>query len=143
MCQLINASDFDINQIARLRVRLRFFKKYCLDHSYHFFSPSAMSYPTYYNYSPVFPNPLLCLQDFVTYGATEFNTRLPWNGLGVWMAETAHWIRITFCLDWAIVLVPLLFFVGITAARVVLNKLLIHVSRERQFFFFFCDPLLS
>lgn len=92
-----------------------------------------MSYPAYYNYSPVFPNPLLCLADFATYGATELNARLPWNGLGVWLAETAHWMRITFCLDWEIVLLPLIFFAGITVARVILNKLLFHVSSQKHF----------
>ena len=98
---------------------------------WHFlYADFVMSLPAFYNYSPVFPNPLLCLKDFATYGATELNARLPWNGLGVWLSETWHWIRICVILDWYIVLLPLLFFVGITAARIVLNKVLIHVSSQ-------------
>ena len=96
-----------------------------------------MSFPTYYNYSPVFPNPLLCLKDFATYGATELNARMPWNGLGVWLAETGQWMQKTFCLDWAVVLYPLVIFAFITLARVVLNKALIHVSRKRGVCFLF------
>lgn len=87
-----------------------------------------MSLPTYYNYSPVFPNPFVCLKELVGYGATELHARLPWNGLGVWLEETWHSMSVCVHMDWYIILLPLLFFAGITGARFVLNKVLIRVS---------------
>eukprot|EP00731_Ephydatia_muelleri_P017773 Em0010g871a len=84
-----------------------------------------MSLPTYYNYSPVFPNPFVCLKELVGYGATELHARLPWNGLGVWLEETWHSMSVCVHMDWYIILLPLLFFAGITGARFVLNKVLI------------------
>ena len=89
---------------------------------------SFLDYPGYYNYSPWFPNPVICGRDMAISGYTETVARLPWQGLGVWLDQTIDWARRSVKFDlYSCVLLPLLFAILLTVLRIVLNWLLFKV----------------
>ena len=83
--------------------------------------------PDYYEYSPWFPNPLIVVRDMVRTGSSEVYSRLPWNGIGVWLKESWDWMYMSLFLDWNVLLFPLLIAISLTIARVLANHLLLKV----------------
>ena len=63
----------------------------------------------------------------ITAGYKEIMERLPWNGLGVWLQETATWAERSVFFDMYCVLVPLLIAVLLTILRITLNWALFNV----------------
>ena len=86
-----------------------------------------MEAPTYFNHSPWFPNPLICGRDMATAGYKEIMERLPWNGLGVWLQETATWVERSVFFDMYCILIPLLIATLLTILRMTLNWALFNV----------------
>ena len=84
--------------------------------------------PDYYEYSPWFPNPLIVVRDIVRTGSSEVYSRLPWNGIGVWLKETWDLMHTTIVLDWNVLLFPLLIAIALTLARVAANHFLLKVG---------------
>ncbi len=84
--------------------------------------------PGYFEYSPWFPNPLIAYRDMTVAGFHETVNRLPWQGIGVWLAETKDWADKTVYFDVSTVAMPLLMGVLLTLLRVILNWTLFNVS---------------
>lgn len=63
-------------------------------------------------------------------GLEELYHRLPWNGLGAWLAETKEWIIASAYIDAGVLLYPILFAVLFTIVREVLNRALFKVCCE-------------
>lgn len=93
----------------------------------------------YSQLSPLFPNPLKCVQDMAITGADELYIRLPWNGLGVWLAETKDWVAKCAYVDSGVFVYPILFAVLFTIIRVVLNQSLFVVSVDENFILLPCN----
>lgn len=87
-----------------------------------------MGHPTYFNDSPLFPNPLVCAKDIVEYGFHEINVRLPWNGIGPWVQETLDWIQLSIRPDLNVLIWPMVICLVFTVVRVFLNRVLFTVS---------------
>ena len=83
-----------------------------------------MGHPTYFNDSPLFPNPLVCAKDIVEYGFHEINVRLPWNGIGPWVQETLDWIQLSIRPDLNVLIWPMVICLVFTVVRVFLNRVL-------------------
>ena len=83
--------------------------------------------PDYSGYSPWFPNPLIVLRDMVRTGSGEVYSRLPWNGIGVWLKETWDLMYTATFLDWNVLLFPLLIAIALTVTRVAANHFLLKV----------------
>lgn len=84
----------------------------------------------YYEESPWFPNPFICARNIAITGTREAFLRLPWNGVGQWVNETADWMSQSNFRDPSLIYVPLLMAFFLTLIRFVLNwlvfKVLIH-----------------
>lgn len=82
---------------------------------------SFMSAPDYFEISPWFPNPAICVRDMVITGAREVIDRMPWDGPAQWINATQYWVsRIKFN-DPACILLPLLLAVILTLLRLFLT----------------------
>lgn len=81
----------------------------------------------YLEYSPWFPNPIRCVKDMASTGLEELYLRLPWNGLGVWLAETKDWIVQSAYVDVGVFFYPVLFAVLFTVLRELLSRALFKV----------------
>ena len=78
--------------------------------------------PDYYEESPWFPNPFVCIRDIAISGTKETIHRLPWNGMEQWLNSTGYWLsRSWHHNDVSAVIVPLLIAVVMTLVRIVLN----------------------
>ena len=88
----------------------------------------AESELSYYEHSPLFPNPLSCLREIAVEGYKESYDRMPWNGARVWLSETFSWIYLSFQADWGILLLPVLVAAVITAMRMTAEACLLKVS---------------
>lgn len=82
----------------------------------------------YVEVSPLFPNPIKCVKDMASTGWEELHLRLPWNGLGVWLEETKHWIIASANIDAGVLFYPIVFAVLFTILRVVMNWALFKVK---------------
>lgn len=81
-----------------------------------------MESPGYKEYSPLFPNPLVCIRDMAPTAAEEFVERMiPWNGLGTYIKETWKSIEISTYFDPMMVLWAMLIGVVLTGIRSLLN----------------------
>ena len=87
-----------------------------------------MASPAYANFSPLFPNPLVCAKDYVVYGFNEINVKLPWNGIGPWWQETLDWMQIAIRPDLNVIIWPMIICVLLTVLRIFLNRILFRVS---------------
>ena len=103
---------------------------------------SFMELPGYIEYSPTFPNPLICIRDMLITGVRETIDRLPWNGVGQWLEETWDWMSLTLCLSWDVLVVPLLLAVLFTLLRVTLNHAILYVSSGRSVWLVFILEVL-
>ena len=90
-----------------------------------------MDAPDYYERSPMFPNPAVCIRDMVVTGSREVMLRLPWNGVGPWLNGTWSWMSRIQYNDPAAIMTPVLIAILITLVRVVLNWALLKVRRNR------------
>ena len=98
---------------------------------------SFMNAPDYYEESPVFPNPAICIRDMVLTGSREVLHRLPWNGIGVWLNETWYWMSQAQYNDPSAIVMPVVIAIVITLFRMSLNWALFYVC------LLCCDVLLS
>lgn len=80
--------------------------------------------PDYVEYSPIFPNPVICMRDMIKIVFIESHRHLPVSGMRVWLQETADWMRLSTFFDWGIILYSLILAVCLTLLRIVLNRLL-------------------
>lgn len=80
--------------------------------------------PDYFNHSPYFPNPVVCMRDMAKMGVTQGYSRFFQTPPRVFVQETLDWIRLSVYLDWQILLLPFAVAVALTVLRVVLNFLL-------------------
>ena len=90
---------------------------------------SFMDAPDYFEESPWFPNPVICIRDLIRTGTSETIARLPWNGIGVWLSETWGWISASNYTDPRPILLPLLLAVLFTLLRIFLNWILFKVRQ--------------
>ena len=88
---------------------------------------SFMDAPDYYEESPAFPNPAICIRDMVVTGSREVVRRLPWNGVGVWLNETWYWISQAQYNDPSAIMMPVLIAILITLFRMTLNWAVFYV----------------
>ena len=92
---------------------------------------SFLEAPDYYDYSPWFPNPAICVRDIAGSLVTEVNARLPWNGVGTWMEETWNWISQCHYADTNLMVQPICIAVTLTLLRFFLNWILMNVRESR------------
>ena len=88
---------------------------------------SFLDAPDYFEESPWFPNPLICLRDMAITGTREAISRIPWDGLGPWLNGTWYWMSRAKYNDPSLIVLPLLLAIGMTLLRVFLNKVLFQV----------------
>lgn len=83
--------------------------------------------PDYFTESPWLPNPFVCLRDMVITGTKEIISRLPWNGMGIWMMETWNWMAISHYDDISLFTLPVILALILTLLRIFLNHVLYKV----------------
>lgn len=87
-----------------------------------------MDAPDYFERSPLFPNPAICMRDMVISGSREVALRLPrLSGVGVWLNGTWYWMSRIQYNDPSAIMMPVLIAIIITLVRVVLNWALFKV----------------
>ena len=89
---------------------------------------SFLEAPGYVEYSPWFPNPVVCIRDMALTGAEEVVQRLPLKGLGPWLNDTWYWVSRAQYNDPSAIFIPLLLALCLTILRWTLNSLLFKVS---------------
>ena len=84
--------------------------------------------PGYYNHSPWFPNPLICMRDMAARATVELVDRLPWNGVGVWLEESRQVVETTAFLDSYFIPLAITLAFLFTVVRALLDSALLKVS---------------
>ncbi len=95
--------------------------------------------PKYFYYSPLFPNPVICLRDIAFTGSKQVYTRLlPWNGVSAWVKETnADILTLLEHVDVDFLLLSAIVGVFLTLLRILLDKVVFQVRVQISFFFLF------
>lgn len=86
-----------------------------------------MDAPDYFEESPLFPNPIICVRDIAITGTREIIDRLPWNGVGAWLNGTWYWLSRAKYDDPSAILLPVMLAIGLTLFRIFLNWILFKV----------------
>ncbi len=92
---------------------------------------TTMDVPGYFELSPWFPNPLICMWDMAVTGTREFFGRLPFNaGIEEWISDTWYWISRNHYKDPSLIVLPVLLAVSLTFLRLLLSKMIFKVLRS-------------
>ena len=88
--------------------------------------------PKYFYYSPLFPNPAVCLRGIIVTGYKQVYVRLlPWNGTSVWVSETSNEIvGLLEFVDVGILLLTAILGVALTLLQIFLDQVFFQVVQQ-------------